>query len=112
MSNPAERGGAARNVTFGLDKTKCSPLAAPLQAPPPSRWRGSVRLRVQRDAIRLCRLGDRAVFEALAEIARDHDLAGEIADLFGRFANLDPDLVNALDCQGFPPAPLHGVPLR
>ena len=109
MRNPAANGGAARNVTFGLDKTKCSPLAAPLQAPPPSPWRGSVRLRVQRKAARLRRLGDRAVYEEFAQIARDHDLGGDVADLLDRFAQLNPEVVYALGVDRLPPPPHHLV---
>ncbi len=37
-----------------------------------------------------------------AQIARDHDLSGNVADLLDRFAQLEPEIVRALGGDRFP----------
>ena len=122
MRNPANQGGAAINARFGLDRTKHSVVATPpqdLAAGPQNTapnlafldpWRGHNIQRVQRNVQRICALGDRAICEAFAELARDHDLANEIAELLDRYAALDPDHVNLGNANRFAPHPLMKVP--
>ncbi len=57
----------------------------------------------QRQAEHLHRLGARPVLEALVEVADGRDLN------LDAFARLDPDIVNALGGDDFPPQPLHEV---
>ena len=45
-----------------------------------------------------------------AEIARNHDLGDEIAELLGRFAALDSDHIALGNGNRFPPHPLMEVP--
>ena len=116
MSSPAQKGEAA--TIHALFQEPTSPeysAVGPVPQPPlplPEPWSGAALLRVQRAVGLVCRLGDRPVFEVFAEIARNYNLADEIAELLGRFTALDPDLVDALGDQDFPPVPLHEVPPR
>ena len=52
---------------------------------------------------------DRAVDQEFAQIARDHDLSGNVADLLDRFAQLEREIVRALGGDQFPPPPVHLV---
>ena len=60
-------------------------------------------LRRQRLAERLHRLGPRPVLEALAEVEAGKPLDTVLAE----YARLDPDIVNALHGDDFPPSPLY-----
>ena len=122
MSNPVREDGAAINVRFGLVRTKHSVVAAPpqdLAAGPRNTapnlafldsWRGHNVQHVQRTVRRVCALGDRTIYEVFAELARDHDLANEIAELLDRYAALNPSQVALGNGGPFPPHPLMEVP--
>lgn len=62
-------------------------------------------LRRRRAAEHLHRLGPRPALEAMIEIAAGADLDATLA----RYARLDPDIVDALGGDDFPPQPLHEV---
>ena len=63
------------------------------------------RLRRQRAAEHLHRLGPRPVLEALIEVGVGRD----IDDVLARFGKLDGAVVRALGADRFPPAPLQRV---
>jgi hypothetical protein len=67
------------------------------------------RLRRQRLAERVHRLGARVVFELLDEIARHHDLGDDVDDRLARFAALDPAMLRAVGGARFAPVPLRAV---
>ena len=85
-------------------------LATSPQKPQLQPWAGARLSRVQRDVSLVCRLGDRPVLEAFAEIARKHNLSDEIAELLGQFATLDPDHIALGNGDRFAPHPLMVVP--
>ena len=69
-----------------------------------------LRLRRQRLVERLHRLGPRAVFELLAELARHHpDIAEDLDRRLARYAALDPAMLAATGGDRFAPLPVHLV---
>lgn len=65
----------------------------------------TLRLRRERHARHLHRLGARPVYEALIEVADGEDLD----DVLARYADLKVEIVEALGGDRFPAAPLHTV---
>jgi hypothetical protein len=63
------------------------------------------RLRRQRYAARIWRLGDRVLFELIDQIADRYDLEDELDRLLDRFAGLDPAFLRALGGDRLPPNP-------
>ena len=68
------------------------------------------RLRRQRYAARIWRLGDRVLFELVEHIAGRFDLEDEVDRLLDRFAGLDPDALRLLGADRLPPNPTRIVP--
>jgi hypothetical protein len=67
------------------------------------------RLRRQRLAEPLYRLGSRVVFELLDELARHHGIGDDIDQRLGAYAALERDLLRALDGDRFQAGPMPGV---
>ncbi len=65
--------------------------------------------RFQRDVVCLHRLGSRAIFHILDEIACRHSCRLFIEDRARRYAQLDRGTVIAVGGDSFPPVPLHEV---
>jgi hypothetical protein len=63
------------------------------------------RLRRQRYAARIWRLGDRVLFELVDQIAGRFDLEDEVDRLLDRFAGLDPVVLRALGGDRLPSNP-------
>jgi hypothetical protein len=72
----------------------------------------NLRLRRQRQCEAIWRLGARAVFELIDEIDRYSTLGDDLDRRLSRYAALDPELIEALSCNKFPPAPLRIVACR
>jgi hypothetical protein len=66
-------------------------------------------LSFQRDIERLHRLGPRPQYELLREIEQRFGCGNFIRDRVKRFAELDPELVQAVGGDRFPEAPVHEV---
>ena len=68
------------------------------------------RLRRQRQVERLHRLGARAVFELVDEIARHHpDIADDLDARLARFARLDPAVLAAVGADRLPGPPMRAI---
>jgi hypothetical protein len=67
------------------------------------------RLRRQHLAGQIYRLGARALFEFLDEIARHHRLGEDIDRRLEKFASIDPALLSAVGGDRFAPAPMRLV---
>lgn len=109
-ATPAEGGGAKLDIeaTGPRDDILCP---ADRQENPPAVHVGQAadrvvaRLRRQRQAEHLHRLGPRPVLEALIEAAETGDLDATLE----RFGRLDPEVVEALGADEFPPTPIYEV---
>jgi len=70
------------------------------------------RLRRQRHALLLHRLGERVVFEFLDELARHHpEIADDIDRRLAWYAAIDPGMLRAVGGDRMPPTPLRLVRL-
>jgi hypothetical protein len=68
------------------------------------------RLRRQLLASAVHKLGERALFELLDELARHHDIGDDIDRRLRRYADrLNPELLRAVGGDRFPPTPLRAV---
>jgi hypothetical protein len=63
----------------------------------------------ERDIAHLCGLGTRSVAEFLAEIARAHDIADDIARRLDLYRRLSPEMVAVARADRFAPAPTREV---
>lgn len=54
-------------------------------------------------------LGERAVGEFIAELARRYDLAGPVLELLEAYGRIHPETLRALGADKFPPVPVHLV---
>jgi hypothetical protein len=61
----------------------------------------------ERDIAHLCGLGARSVAEFLAEIARAHGIADDIAQRLDVYRRLTPEIVAAAGAGSFAPAPVR-----
>ena len=61
----------------------------------------------ERDIAHLCNLGARSVGEFLAEIARAHGIADDIARRLVTYRRLSPEIVAALGADKFAPPPIR-----
>jgi hypothetical protein len=69
------------------------------------------RVRRQRYAQRIWRLGDRVQFELIEKLIKDFALdEGAVDHVLDRFAGLDPEVLRALGADRLPPAPIRSVP--
>jgi hypothetical protein len=68
-----------------------------------------VRLRRQRQAEKLHRLGPRVLYELLEQLDRDHGLGADLDRQLERFAGLNRALLRALGGDRFAPLPLRLV---
>ncbi len=66
-------------------------------------------LRFRRRVIRLRQQGDRALCEAFAHLGAKHNIQTSIEQTVERFADLEPEDLEAAGGDVFPPAPIHGV---
>jgi hypothetical protein len=68
------------------------------------------RLRRQRYAQRIWRLGERVAFELVEHLIAAFDLDEDAVDnVLGHFAEINPNVLRALGADRLPPAPIHAV---
>jgi len=109
-SDPGARAGAAGAGTRIAERQWGSDSTAATTAPAAARIGAQRDLRFRRDVQRLHRLGARAVYELLSELAAKRLLRTEIEQLVGTYAQLDPKIVRAVGADRLPPLPPpHGV---
>lgn len=96
---PGLRPGSAADIEAGLEQPVLTISAAKSQE--------LRRLRRQHLARQLHRLGSRATFEFLDEIARRYGLADDIDARLARYAGADPAILQALGGDKFAPLPLR-----
>ncbi len=66
-------------------------------------------LKFRRKVISLRRQGDRVLCEAFAHLGAKHGIQTSIEQTVERFADLDPEALEAAGGDGFWPAPIHEV---
>ena len=66
-------------------------------------------LRFQRDVEHLHKLGPRALHEFFSEVAAERGIRTYLEDQIGAFANLDPDVLQALGGDRMAPNPIRRV---
>lgn len=66
-------------------------------------------LRFRRQVERVHGLGPRVIAELLAEIGVERSIMPTIHEKLARYASIDPEALQALGADKFPPAPLHEV---
>jgi hypothetical protein len=86
------------------EATSNSSNAARYRLPHQSRQE-QARLRRQRAVVVIHRLGARAVFELLDELARHHGIGADLDHRLERYADLDIDLLRTLGGDRFAPTP-------
>ncbi len=82
------------------------PNFPPPQDEPPPHIRD---LRLQRDVVRLHKLGPRAIYHLLDEIGCRHLCRTFIEDHARQYADLDPAVLRQLGGMRSPPSPIHRV---
>jgi hypothetical protein len=96
----------------GFDDFRVAAVKSELSVPSPTHLKQAAAryLRRQRAVERLHRLGARAVFELLDELARHHPgIAADIDARLARFAQLDPALLRALGGDRFAASPMRVI---
>jgi hypothetical protein len=87
-----------------------APTTATTNTPPAT---SDIReLRFRRDVERVWRLGPRAQYELLSELAARHTLRTEIEQLVARYSRVDPEVVRRTAGDRMPPTPLTLLPRR
>jgi hypothetical protein len=107
---PGLRPGWAAGIESGLQRRLLSRRQRQSQPCDASRVQAQQRLRRQRHAQQLHRLGERALHEFVEELRRHHpEIAVDIDARLARYADVDPRLLTALGGDKFAPLPLHIV---
>jgi len=99
---PTGRLGASANQKSSAAGNK--PVSRGAQAAARISAQGEMRFR--RDVTRLHALGPRAIYQLLTELAARRLLRTEIEQLVGYYAQLDPEIVRAVEADRLPPLPL------
>ena len=66
-------------------------------------------MKFRRQVIRLRRQGDRVLCEAFAHLGAKHGIQTSIEQTIERYAEIDPEALQAAGGDDFWPAPVHGV---
>ncbi len=115
FTEPLERVGMADELQIGFNPAAHPIIARHFFGVEPFRSIGEVAaevvadLRVRRQVLRLHRLGPRVTAELLAEIGAERGITTIINQKLERYAELDPEALEATGGDRFWPAPLREV---